>query len=91
MKQYTEKQLEVLNKIEVLRIHKQNLKDAIGRLEVNIVQIDLTIRDLRQSIPSLEPVEVPKPRNTQVAKLARLEKELEELRAIADKRGIKLE
>jgi hypothetical protein len=81
--QLSDAQKQVITQIECLRIEKEHLKQEIITLQNNIMNIDIQIRDLRQSLPSLAPVKEVKPRKhieTDEEKLARLTEETDTLR-----------
>lgn len=78
-------QIDINAQIEALRLVKQNKKNEIASLEQDIMNVDIQIRDLRQSfaqyaIVEEKPKRVKKHVETQEEKLARLTAECDALR-----------
>ena len=84
----SQEQIDINKQIEELRKEKEETKTYILAYQNHIIELDMMIRELRQKFPSLYPVEEKplkvkhsKHVETEEEKIARLTKELEEIRS----------
>lgn len=79
----TEQQKVGLAMIEELRKRKETLKSSRQKIDNEIIEVDIQIRNLRQSLPKMaepeKPVKTQKPKETLIQKHNRLLREIAEV------------